>query len=165
MASASAKVLMGSMISVLVCVLLLGALLPELTTQISGAGNVTGVSATLLTYLPWLITAGMTIAIISAFFYMRGKRGGIYIIQIIMKLIHNKKGATVTGKMFFAVGLIISLICAVPILEEVAYQISDVTGAGGALEGTLSATFMGLWVLLIVAGIIISVFGYMMSKR
>ena len=49
-------------------------------------------------------------------------------------------------------------------MEELAYEIDNATGAGGELAGTLEATLLNLWIVIIIAGILIGTLIVFMSN-
>ena len=167
-----------TLILILVGALLIVSLLPELRSSITGATNITGAGGTLLSYLPFILVAGVTLVIVYTFLG-GGKRTRM------VKLAHDFKhhpffksmkalipkttlttkiailgsgvsrGITVATAIPLIVGLVIAFIIGIEIMEQLAYEIDNATASGGALAGTLEATLLNLWIVIIIAGVLI----------
>lgn len=174
-----------TLILILVGALLIVSLLPELRTAITGASNITGAGATLLGYLPFILVAGVTLVIVYTF--LGGSRTRMLKLAYdfkrhpflaSMKMLIPKtslttkiailgigasRGISVGGAIPLIVGLVIAFIIGIEILEQLAYEIDNATGAGGDLAGTLEATLLNLWIVIIIAGVLIGTLVVFMS--
>jgi len=167
-----------TLILILVGALLIVSLLPELRSSITGATNITGAGATLLGYLPFILVAGVTLVIVYTFLggtartrmikmsheigdhpFFASMKSLIPKTSLTSKIaimgIGVSRGISVASAIPLIVGLVIAFIIGIEIMEQLAYEIDNATGAGGDLAGTLEATLLNLWIVIIIAGILI----------
>lgn len=151
----------STLLLILIGALLIVALLPELRSTITGATNISGVAGTLLGYVPFILVAGVTLVIVYSFLGGGGRTRMVHIWKSITDFANFRfsptkhRGITVASAIPLIVGLVIAFIIGVNIMEQLAYEISNATDAGGDLAGTLEATLLNLWVTIIVAGILV----------
>lgn len=175
-----------TLILILVGALLIVSLLPELRSSITGATNITGAGATLLGYLPFILVAGVTLVIVYTFLggtsrtrmtklaydikqhpFFRSLKALLPKTSLTSRIailgIGVSRGISVGTAIPLIVGLVIAFIIGIEIMEQLAYEIDNATGAGGDLAGTLEATLLNLWIVIIIAGILIGTLIVFMS--
>lgn len=175
-----------TLILILVGALLIVSLLPELRSSITSATNITGAGATLLGYLPFILVAGVTLVIVYTFLggtsrtrmtklaydikrhpFFSSLKALIPKTSLTSRIailgIGVSRGISVSSAIPLIVGLVIAFIIGIEIMEQLAYEIDNATGAGGDLAGTLEATLLNLWIVIIIAGILIGTLIVFMS--
>ena len=154
-----------AIILVIIGGLLIVALVPEIRTAVTAATAITGAAATLLNYVGLAIVAGFTLLIVAVFLTQHTRLNLKLPSQKFARFCRDTRGISLIVGVFFVVSIAITMLIAIPLLNNLADNITAATNSTGALYGTVEATLLQQWVLIIVASILLSIFAIFLWQK